>query len=334
MAIISYHASHEQFSPAELLVYAKEAEQAGFHACHSSDHFHPWSVRQGQSGFSFSWLGAAMEATSFPFSMVNAPGQRLHPAIVAQAIGTLTQMYPGRLDIAFGTGEAVNELITGDPWPDKPKRNQRLLESVTVIRRLLTGETVTHEGMIKVKDATLYTRPSILPKLMAAAITEQTARWAGSWADGLLTIHQSPKEMEKVILAFKEGGGEGKPIHVQMAFSYARTEEEAMEGAYDQWRSNLASLEALENFGRPEQYDEATKHVSREDVKNKILISTDFNRYIERIDECIQLGFENVILHNVNRGQKEFIQDFGSRVLPALNNRIAQNNNSTTPVII
>ncbi len=122
-------------------------------------------------------------------------------------------------------------------------------------------------------------------------------------------------------------------MHVQMAFSYARTEEEAIEGAFDQWRSNLASLEALENFGRPEQYDEATKNVTREDLKKKILISTEFSHYIERIDECIQLGFENIILHNVNRSQKEFINDFGSRVLPALNNRSIERDTSGASVI-
>jgi coenzyme F420-dependent glucose-6-phosphate dehydrogenase len=321
MATISYHCAHEQFSPSDLLEYAKAAEKAGFHACHCSDHFHPWSLRQGQSGFSFSWLGAALEATSFPFSMVNAPGQRYHPAIVAQAIGTLTQMYPGRLEVAFGSGEAINEKITGDPWPKKSIRNQRLLECVHIIRKLLKGKTVSHHGFVKIQDATLFTRPSILPKLLGAAITEQTARWVGSWADGLLTTYQSREEMQKRIIAFKEGGGEGKPLHVQMAFSYARDEQDALDGAYDQWRSNLAGLEALENFSRPEQFDEKTKHLRYEDVKNNLLVSSDPEIYKERIEECLQLGFSNVILHNVNHHQLEFIEDFGKKVIPFINDK-------------
>jgi coenzyme F420-dependent glucose-6-phosphate dehydrogenase len=324
MTIFSYHAPHEQFTPSELLSFAKAAEKSGFDACHSSDHFHPWSVRQGQSGFSFSWLGAAMEATSFPFSMVNAPGQRLHPAIVAQAIGTLTEMYPARLDIAFGSGEAVNELITGEPWPDKAFRNQRLQECVTIIRDLLNGKTVTHNGLVKIKEATLYTRSSIAPKLMAAAITEATARWAGSWADGLLTTYKPLEELKKVILAFKEGGGEGKPIHVQMAFSYARNEEQALAEAYDQWRSNLVELEALESFNRPEQFDEATKDLKPDDVKKALLISSDLNHYTTLLEELLQLNIENIILHNVNRQQKEYIEDFGKNVLPLLRNKDTQ----------
>jgi len=184
MGFISYHAAHEQFSPSDLLGYAKLAERAGFDACHSSDHFHPWSKRQGQSGFAFAWLGAAMAVTRFPFSLVNAPGQRYHPAIVAQAIATLTQMYPGRLDIALGSGEALNEKITGEEWPEKTIRNQRLLEAVQIIRRLLAGETVTQDGLIKISEATLYTRPDYMPRLMGAALTEATAHWLGSWADG------------------------------------------------------------------------------------------------------------------------------------------------------
>ena len=125
MAVLSYHASHEQFSPSDLLSYVKLAENAGFQGCHTSDHFHPWSEHQGQSGYAFSWLGAAMEATKLPFSIITAPGQRYHPAIIAQAIGTLLQMYPERLAVSLGSGEALNECITGEPWPEKTIRNKR-----------------------------------------------------------------------------------------------------------------------------------------------------------------------------------------------------------------
>ena len=126
MTIVGWHASHEQISPRELLTAARRAEEAGFDAGMSSDHFSPWSERQGESGFAWSWLGAALATTALPFGVVNAPGQRYHPAIVAQAAATLTEMFPGRLWVALGTGEASNEHITGDRWPDKARRNQRL----------------------------------------------------------------------------------------------------------------------------------------------------------------------------------------------------------------
>jgi coenzyme F420-dependent glucose-6-phosphate dehydrogenase len=159
MIQIGYQASHEQFSPSALLRYAVMAEQAGFDAIHSSDHFHPWSAAQGQSGYSFAWLGAALQATSLPFGVICAPGQRYHPAIVAQAAATLTEMFPGRFWLTLGSGEAINEQITGGRWPGKPERNQRLLESATVIRRLLAGETVSHDGLVTVKEAKLYSLP-------------------------------------------------------------------------------------------------------------------------------------------------------------------------------
>jgi coenzyme F420-dependent glucose-6-phosphate dehydrogenase len=136
---IAYHASHEQFRPDHLLTLVKMAEAAGFQACISSDHFHPWSDIQGQSGFAWSWLGAALEATSIPFGIVNAPGQRYHPAVIAQASATLSLMYPDRFWLAIGSGELLNEKITGESWPDKPTRNKRLEECADIIRALWRG---------------------------------------------------------------------------------------------------------------------------------------------------------------------------------------------------
>src|SRR3954463_9490767 len=119
MSVIGFHSSHEQVHPAQLLDAVRHAEQVGFTAAMCSDHFAPWNQRQGHSGFAWSWLGAALATTSLPFGAVNAPGQRYHPAIVAQAIATLDAMFPGRFWVALGSGEAMNEHITGDRWPRK-----------------------------------------------------------------------------------------------------------------------------------------------------------------------------------------------------------------------
>src|SRR5215203_2693151 len=126
MPTIGYHASHEQFPPSELLALVQEAERAGFAAAMCSDHLAPWGTAQGNSGFAWAWLGAAMQATALPFGVVNAPGQRYHPAIIAQAAATLAEMFPGRFWVAFGSGQAMNEQVTGERWPPKPERNQRL----------------------------------------------------------------------------------------------------------------------------------------------------------------------------------------------------------------
>src|SRR5918999_3435581 len=108
MTVVGIHASHEQVHPAALLEAVQAAEAAGFTAAMSSDHFAPWSERQGHSGFAWAWLGAALQATSLPFGVVNAPGDRYHPAIIAQAAATLAEMFPGRIWVALGSGQAIN----------------------------------------------------------------------------------------------------------------------------------------------------------------------------------------------------------------------------------
>jgi G6PDH family F420-dependent oxidoreductase len=175
VAVVGFHASHEQIAPSVLLQNVQAAEEAGFAAAMCSDHFAPWGERQGHSGFAWSWLGAALQATSLPFGVVNAPGQRYHPAIVAQAIATLNEMFPGRLWVALGSGEALNEHITGERWPDKAVRDARLHESVAVIRALLAGEEVSADGLVRVDRARLWTRPVDPPRLIGAAVSEQTA---------------------------------------------------------------------------------------------------------------------------------------------------------------
>jgi probable non-F420 flavinoid oxidoreductase len=228
---IGYHASHEQFPPGRLLELVQHAESAGFEGVLCSDHFYPRSELQGESGFAWAWLGAAMQATALPFGVVNAPGQRYHPAIIAQAAATLAEMFPGRFWVALGSGQLLNEAITGDRWPVKAQRNERLRESADIIRRLWAGQTVTHYGHVTVEDAKLYTRPRRSPALIGAAITAKTAEWIGDWADGLITISHPVEELQGVIDAFRRGGGEAKPMYLKVQVSYHRDEKMARQAA-------------------------------------------------------------------------------------------------------
>ncbi|MEI6946593.1 TIGR03885 family FMN-dependent LLM class oxidoreductase [Paraflavisolibacter sp. H34] len=318
MTTIAYQASHEQFRPSELLAWAVRAEKAGFGAVNSSDHFHPWSERQGQSGYSFSWLGAAMQATSIPFGVVCAPGQRQHPAIVAQAAATLCELFPDRFWMALGSGEALNEKITGEKWPEKGERNARLLECTEVMRRLFRGETVTHSGTIKVEGARLYTLPAKAPPLIGAAVTKETAGWLGAWADGLLTVHQPLEDLKKVVDAFRKGGGAGKPLYLKVQLSYARTAEEALQGAHDQWRTNIFQGTVLGDLWKVAHFDTAAQFIRPEDMFKMVHISADPGEHLGWIRQYIDMGFEKIILHNVNRNQETFIDDFGEKVLPFL----------------
>src|SRR4029453_1655545 len=167
-----------------------------------------------------SWLGAAMETVPLPFGLVNAPGQRYHPVIIAQAIATLTEMYPDRLWVALGSGEASNEHVTGEPWPPKPERNARLRECADVIRRLLRGEEVSVDGHVRVDRARLWTLPAAPPPIVGAALSVETARWCGRWADGLITVNQQEDRLRAVVEAFRDGGGDGKPVRVQVKVAW------------------------------------------------------------------------------------------------------------------
>jgi probable non-F420 flavinoid oxidoreductase len=312
MAAIGIHASHEQIAPSDLLAAMRDAEAAGFRAAWSSDHFSPWSERQGESGFAWSWLGAAMQATSLPYGVVNAPGQRYHPAIVAQAAATLAELFPGRLSVALGTGEFSNEHITGEPWPGKETRNARLRECVDVIRALFAGEIVDHDGLVRVDRAKLWTLPAEPPPLLATAVSVETAGWAGEWADGLITINQPHEHLRAMLDAF------GGPASIQVHLSWAPSEEEALRIAHDQWRTNVFSPPLCWDLATVEQFDEAAKHVRPEDVRPAVLVSSDLAQHAEWLSEYADLGFDAIYLHHVGKEQRAFIEAFGEHVLPRL----------------
>jgi coenzyme F420-dependent glucose-6-phosphate dehydrogenase len=318
MAIIGYHCSHEQFSPSQLLELVVLAEQAGFQAGMSSDHFHPWSEKQGQSGFAWSWLGAAMHATSFTFGLVNAPGQRYHPAVIAQAAATLAEMFSKRLWVAFGSGQALNEHITGDKWIPKSDRQARLKECVDVIRALWAGETVTHDGLITVRDAKLYSRPETPPTIIGAAVSAQTAEWVGSWADGLITVVKPPEKLQEVVDAFRRGGGQGKPMFLQAQTCYGRSEDAALEAAFEQWRPNVLPSTVLTELETPASFEHAALKLQPEDLQGPIRISSDIKQHIAWLEQDIDMGFDAIYVHQVSRDQKLMIETFGEQVLPAL----------------
>lgn len=319
MTKVGYHASHEQFKPSELLRYVQLAEQAGFNCSLSSDHFHPWSEQQGQSGFAWSWLGAAMQATpTLSYRVVNAPGQRYHPAIVAQAAATLADLFPRRFWITVGSGQALNERITGEKWLCKSDRNARLKECVDIMRALWAGETVTHQGLVTVEEAKLYSRPEVPPLIIGAAITTKTAEWLGSWADGLITISRPPEKLKQVVDAFRRGGGEGKPMLLKVQLSYDRDEDSALQKAHYQWRNNIFKNVVMTELRTPEQFDAAGEFVTPNELNEHVRISADPQQHIEWLQKDLELGFDELLLHNVNREQEQFIEVFGEKVVPAL----------------
>ena len=240
-----------------------------------SDHFSPWSERQGESGFAWSWLGAALQATSLSLGCVNAPGQRYHPAIIAQAAATLAEMFPGRFWVALGSGEASNEHITGEPWPDKATRNARLRECVDVMRALFAGEVVDHDGLVTVDRARLWTLPAEPPKLIGAAVSAETAGWVGRM--GRRARHHQPaaraaRARARRVPRGRRRGQAGLPPGPPLV---GADEQQALDIAYDQWRTNLFQPPIPWDLHTVEAFDEAARFVRPEDVRAGVLVSAD-----------------------------------------------------------
>lgn len=317
--LIGFHASHEQVHPAVLRDSAVQAEQAGFDAVMCSDHLAPWTSAQGHSGFTWSWLGAALQATDhIPMGSFHAPGQRYHPVISAHAMATLAAMFPGRLPwVAVGSGEALNEHVTGDRWPSKPERMQRLRECVDVMRALWRGEEVSHRGLVTVDRARLWSLPEVPPELVAGAVSAETAAWAADWADGLITVNQPTDDLRRVLAAYRDRGGRG-PARLQVHLSWDPDADRALAIAVDQWKGNCVPTDLAWNLEHPEQFEAATAHVPDHVVAENVLVSADLGQHTAWLQEYLDLGFDELFLHFVGQDDDAFLAAFGSQVLPQL----------------
>ena len=306
MAKFGYQISQEQYSPRDLLVLAKAAERAGFDELASSDHLFPWSKAQGQSGFTWSWLGAALEATSIPIGVVNCPVGRYHPVIIAQAVATLCQMYPGRFGASFGSGEFLNEHITGEHWPERDARYRRLAEAISIMRRLWSGERFTHRGeFITAEEVQLYTLPDEPPVAIAAAITARSAGEVAAWADGLYTTWKPHSHLDDVVDAFRAGTSQPKvdkdaktktssgtkPLILKVDMSCAPTREEAVRLAHEQWRTNVGTSSIHAELRLPDQFEDAANFTGEKEVARAIRIAQDPEEHVELIKKDIALGF-------------------------------------------
>lgn len=298
MTLVGFHHSHEQVHPGALLEAAQHAEHVGFGAGMCSDHWAPWSTRQGHSGYAWSWLGAAMATTTLPFGVVCAPGQRYHPAVVAQATATLGAMFPGRFWVALGSGEYVNEHVTADPWPPKATRDARLRECVDVIRALLDGEEVTHDGLVRVDRARLWTLPHERPLLVGPAVTPATAARHAEWADGLVTVNQDPVRLREVVDAYRGAGGRGT-VALQVHVAWAPDPAVALGLAREQWASNVFGPPVAWDLDTPEAFDSIAVHADDDAVRRSVVVEHDPARLRDRLADLVRIGFDAVYLHQV-----------------------------------
>ncbi|HEX6607486.1 MAG TPA: TIGR03557 family F420-dependent LLM class oxidoreductase, partial [Chloroflexia bacterium] len=213
MGTLGYAAMFEQFTPTDLLRYSQQAEQAGFTAVMASDHFHPWTPGQGQSGFVWAWMGALGATTQLRFGTgVTPPGYRYHPAVLAQAAATLEAMFPGRFYLGLGAGEALNEHIVGGYWPEPVARLEILGEAIEIIRKLFSGKVVKYRGQhFTLESAKLYTLSDPPPPIYVATSGPVNAERTGATCDGIITVGAADEKIKMLLGRFEKGAeGAGK----------------------------------------------------------------------------------------------------------------------------
>jgi coenzyme F420-dependent glucose-6-phosphate dehydrogenase len=322
--------AHERFQPDDLLKQAKEAEQAGFDGIVCSDHLSPWwtdATAPTSSGNAWVWLGAVAQATTRATlgPAVTAVVHRYNPVVVAQQIATLGMLAPGRVMLGTGSGEAMNEVPAGMQWPSVEEQLSRTEEALTIITRLLDGETVDFDGrFFKTKRARLYSRPEQRPPVYLSAFGEHAAQLAAKLADGLWTLGD-PQQVPTVLGAYKQAcedaGKEPGPVILQAVFSYAPTDEQALEAARE-WKGTMVDRHYTDDISDPAGiYRNGEDEVPDEMFTKQVICSSNPEHHVKRIKAIEKLGADVVALMNVSSVDPHAaLRVYGEQVLPKLRN--------------
>jgi G6PDH family F420-dependent oxidoreductase len=317
MVRIGYTLSSEEHGPGDLLLYGRIAEESGFDFLTISDHFHPWISRQGQSPFVWSVLGGlAVKTEEIPvMTAVTCPTMRMHPAIVAQAAATTASLLPNRFTLGVGTGENLNEHVTGTAWPESGERLDMLEEAIALIRRLWTGEVVTERTPHYTIDrARLYTIPETSPPIAVAASSPAAARLAGRAGDALIST--APEA--EVVEAFREAGGEGRPVYGQLTVCYGPDEAKAKAEALEWWPNTSVPGEVGLELAEPQHFEEVAELITTEQVGEKVVCGPDADAIVGKVRMFTDAGFDQVFLHQVGPRQEEFLAFAKDELLPSI----------------
>ncbi|MEI3865453.1 glucose-6-phosphate dehydrogenase (coenzyme-F420) [Microbacterium sp. CCNWLW134] len=328
-----YKASAEQFGPAELTDFAVLAEEMGFDSVFLSDHFQPWMHEGGHAPAAIPVLGAigARTSTIIMGTSVLTPTFRYHPAVIAQAFATLGVMFPGRVILGVGTGEALNEVTLGLEWPDPPERFQRLKESIQLIDKLWDAERVTFEGTYYSLDgATVYDRPDQKVPIYIGASGPAATRLAGRIADGYITTSGKDPSLytDTLLPALHEGlakaGRPGDAIDtlMEVKVSYHPDHATALEKTRF-WAPLALSPEEKRDIHDPIEMQRRAAELPIERAASRFIVSTDPEEHVERIARYVDLGFRHLVFHDPGHDQAAFLRTYGEEILPRLRARFA-----------
>ena len=319
--MIGYFLSSEEYTPAELLDQARRAEEAGFEALWISDHFHPWNDEQGQSPFVWSIIGAIAQVCSLPVTTaVTCPTTRIHPVIIAQAAATSAVLLNGEFRLGVGTGEALNEHVTGARWPSILQRLEQLEEAVEVMRRLWTGEFVTFHGQhYTVENARIYTRLDDPPPVYLSGFGPNAAELAGRIGDGFISTSPDREGLQR----FRDSGGAGKPSQVGYKVCWGRDPEAAIDTAHRLWANSGVPGELSQVLPSPKHFEQVSGLVTRDMTRRAIAYGSDVQRHVEAFRPFAEAGFDEVYLSQIGGRDRNsdiagFFDFYRDEVLPAL----------------
>jgi G6PDH family F420-dependent oxidoreductase len=312
MTRYGYFLSSEEYDPASLIKQAKMAEQAGFEALWISDHFHPWLDEQGNSSFVWSVIGAISQVTDLPITTaVTCPTTRIHPAIIAQAAATAGLLTGGRFNLGVGTGEALNEHVTGQPWPAAEVRREMLEEAVGIIAELFAGGQVTHHGKhYTVETARLYSRPAQPPPIYVSGFGEQSAKLAARIADGYICIGPEAD----LVKLFRDQGGGSKPVQGGLKGCWAPDAAQARATLRQLWPNDFIPGESAQLLPTPRHFSQLAPLVTDDLVTAPA--GPDPKPYLETLSSFEQAGFDEVYLQQVGGNLEGAFEFFATQVLP------------------
>lgn len=325
MTKISIQAAHEQVNPKDLLSDVITMDEEGIQRCWTSDHYMPWWDSGASGGAAWPWLGAALARTRNIVlgTGVTAPILRYHPAIVAQVFATLEYMFPNRVFLGIGRGEALNEVTSGHSWPSNAEKFERLKEAIYLIKKLWTGDWVNFRGNhYWVKDSKLYTKPSNHIPLYLAGIGKQSARLAGEEADGFVTNELDVGVIkDKLFPALKKGtvvSGKDYSSLEKILFlpaSYNEDKRKALESIRF-WRGAMIKAFFDVDVHDPRKIQENGQIIGDDTLEKMFLVISTAEEGIEKLKKYIELGFTEIVLTNSSPNRNELVKLVSEKISP------------------
>jgi G6PDH family F420-dependent oxidoreductase len=313
---VGYFLSSEEYTPAELIEQARGAERAGFAGLWISDHYHPWVDAQGHSPFVWSVIGAISQVCALPVTTaVTCPTVRIHPAVIAQAAATSAVLLGGRFRLGVGTGEALNEHIFGDAWPEAEVRMEMLEEACEIIRALWTGKNVSHRGKhYTVENARLYTLPDTPPEIYVSGFGPKATELAGRIGDGYVSTMPDAD----LVSTFRSSGGGNKVCQGGFKAAFAATEAEGARIAYEKWPNAGVPGELSQVLPSPKHFEQASELVTEDMVKKAFICGNDPEQHLQQIDTYAKAGFDEVYVANTGPHFHGLFDLYAKHILPKI----------------